>query len=148
MTTEEAFQAALDAEPDNHTLREIFADWLEEQGDERADGYRALGVNGLTACDRYSHLENGKWVVDKWIPKSPAYLWKSKSRVFSRPWNDLPSDWFDLIDSGNRVVNAQIEHRIWPGGRRDGENAAALAFAKLPESRRAELLRQPSAVET
>jgi uncharacterized protein (TIGR02996 family) len=43
MTDESAFQAALDADPSNHDLRLVFADWLEEQGDWRAIGYRWMG---------------------------------------------------------------------------------------------------------
>jgi len=45
VTTESAFQAALDAEPDNHALRGAFSDWLEERGDWRAAGYRWMSGN-------------------------------------------------------------------------------------------------------
>jgi uncharacterized protein (TIGR02996 family) len=44
MTTEDDFQRALDADTTDWQTRLVFADWLEEQGDPRADGYRALGV--------------------------------------------------------------------------------------------------------
>ena len=44
MTTEDDFQAALDADPENWQTRLVFADWLQERGDPRAEGYRALGV--------------------------------------------------------------------------------------------------------
>lgn len=47
MTTDEAaFQAALDRDPSDHTTRLVFADWLDEQGDPRAEGYRLLGAAG------------------------------------------------------------------------------------------------------
>ena len=43
MTTEDDFQAALDANPNDWQTRLVFADWLDERGDVRASGYRALG---------------------------------------------------------------------------------------------------------
>ena len=44
MTTEEDFQKALDANPDDWQTRLVFADWLQDRDDPRADGYRALAV--------------------------------------------------------------------------------------------------------
>lgn len=44
MTTEDDFQNAIDASPDDWNARLVFADWLQEQGDPRAEGYRALGA--------------------------------------------------------------------------------------------------------
>src|SRR5215510_9578888 len=44
MTTEDDFQAALDKNPEDWQTRLVFADWLEERGDVRAEGYRALGL--------------------------------------------------------------------------------------------------------
>ena len=37
MTTEDDFQQALDANPDDHHTRLVFADWLQERGDPRAE---------------------------------------------------------------------------------------------------------------
>lgn len=48
MTTEDDFQAAIDAEPANGLLRQVFADWLDDRGDDRAAGYRALGALGMS----------------------------------------------------------------------------------------------------
>lgn len=45
MTTEDDFQAA--THPDDWQTRLVFADWLEECGDPRAVGYRALGFRRL-----------------------------------------------------------------------------------------------------
>lgn len=47
MGDQEAFQAHLDAHPDDHFARMTFADWLDDRGDPRAAGYRALGQLGL-----------------------------------------------------------------------------------------------------
>ena len=45
MTSEDDFQAALDTSPDDWQTRLVFADWLQERGDPRAEGYRALAVH-------------------------------------------------------------------------------------------------------
>src|SRR5207248_6755608 len=51
MVSEDAFQAALDDDPSNSCLRLVFADWLEEQGDWRAEGFRWLGSLGKYPYD-------------------------------------------------------------------------------------------------
>ena len=51
MIDEAVFQAALADDPTSSGTRLVFADWLEEQGDPRAAGYRWMG-------------ENGKWPYD------------------------------------------------------------------------------------
>jgi uncharacterized protein (TIGR02996 family) len=51
VTTEDDFQAALDAHPKDWQTRLVFADWLDERGDPRAEGYRALGT--LSLCPDY-----------------------------------------------------------------------------------------------
>ena len=43
VTTGDDFQRRLDEHPDDFQTRPVFADWLEERGDPRAEGYRALG---------------------------------------------------------------------------------------------------------
>src|SRR5436309_14536241 len=40
MTTEDAFLLALRESPDNGDLRLVFADWLDDQGDPRAEFFR------------------------------------------------------------------------------------------------------------
>lgn len=103
MTTEEDFQAALDANPDDWQTRGVFADWLQERDDVRAEGYRALGVCRVVPV----HTR-----VDGWYLTGLDYP--------NRGWL---SQGYDSSRS-----------------RRAAEDAAALAFAKLPELRRYELL--------
>jgi uncharacterized protein (TIGR02996 family) len=43
VTTEDDFQAALDADPADWQTRLVFADWLDERNDPRAAGFRELG---------------------------------------------------------------------------------------------------------
>src|SRR4051812_46727360 len=42
VTTEEDFHALLEAHPDDHSTRLILADFLDDRGDPRGPGYRAL----------------------------------------------------------------------------------------------------------
>lgn len=113
--TEDDFQRHLDANPADGWARQLFADWLDDREEyERAAGYRALGVLGrcpLRAAD-------GRWV---WLiayqgceggPYDPA----SKPQV----WDDA-CPW---------------QH----GTRRAADDAAALAFARLPADVRAAIL--------
>lgn len=128
MTTEDDFQAALDAKPRDATTRLVFADWLDERGDPRAEGYRALGV-------RIRSLRTG----DPTLLGNPD-RWR---------WNFLPADWAALMDPPATAFRkeedrpdaiATITVAEWLTTRRAADDAAALAFALLPADRRAELL--------
>jgi uncharacterized protein (TIGR02996 family) len=132
VTTEDDFNAALDAHPDDHHTRMVFADWLQERGDERAEGYRALGVGR-----RYP--VSVRMAVPPWHGK--------RAWVFGGADNDPPEhqrhcllsvDWLKFIERGKGCD----EHWQWRRRlkRREAEDAAALAFAKLPAERRTELL--------
>lgn len=117
MTTEDDFQNALDAQPDDWQTRLVFADWLQERGDPRAEGYRALGVNRCFPL--YTSAEQYRWI--------PGHM----RGTVGDCW--LPWDWTEQIPDSN--------HR---DSRREAEDAAALAFAQLPPERRAELLAAPA----
>ena len=43
MESEALFRAGLDANPGDHSLRLVYADWLEDRGDWRAAGYSWMG---------------------------------------------------------------------------------------------------------
>lgn len=70
MTTEDDFQRTLDANPNDWQTRLVFADWLEEHGDPRAEGYRAIAAHadvrffpqskfgGWRVCGAYRWSEN------------------------------------------------------------------------------------------
>jgi uncharacterized protein (TIGR02996 family) len=66
MTDEDAFQLALDADPSNHATRLVFADWLEEQGDWRAEGYRWMGANEKWPCPPERSKSNGWYSENRW----------------------------------------------------------------------------------
>jgi uncharacterized protein (TIGR02996 family) len=64
--TEEDFQRALDCELENSALRGAFADWLEEQGDWRAAGYRWMSMNRKWPYD---------WVRYRGLPQFITFDW-------------------------------------------------------------------------
>lgn len=172
MTTEDDFQAALDANPDDWQTRLVFADWLEEHAGEvvctkcdpdhrghiytgmdgmkwipcgcakglvsdgrreRADGYRALAF-------RQKHPKGHCGYV--------FFGWKSeRGEIHGFPELTLPDDWY-------RQLDGYYSQRGWwqptptevGNDRREAEDAAALAFAKLPADRQRELLRPDAAL--
>jgi uncharacterized protein (TIGR02996 family) len=137
MSDEEAWQAALDADPGNSLLRQVFADWLDDRGDPRASGYRVLGALGLWP-------ERGLWHPDRW----------GRGRT---PPGHLPSDWYDRL-KGGKPKRRRLGRDAWPaqrasraweewrdtqrdfGNRRDADDAAALAWLDLDDAERRDIL--------
>lgn len=125
MTTEEDFQKALDKDPTDWQTRLVFSDWLEERGDVRASGYRALGL----------------------LRKVPAatmngcfWFWKT---YFGYPSHILTGPWWDAfyrrIPDGPAVPGKPFTYL-----RRTIEDTAALAFMDLTAPEQEELLTTPS----
>lgn len=125
MTTEDDFQSALDADPSDWQTRLVFADWLQERDDPRAEGYRFLGIH--RRCPEVSAYGNEHgW--NRWTQTPNEHdLWKKEGSPFC-----LPLDLYRAAGGSDT--------RPWHETRREAEDAAALAFAKLPAARRAELL--------
>jgi uncharacterized protein (TIGR02996 family) len=120
MSDEDAFHAAIDAAPEDAAPRLVFADWLEERGDERAEGYRAMGRLGRVA----EELMCGYWY---WTHSGDTWDYH---RI--RTPSSLHTSWWDKVyDIGNR--------NGWTS-RREADDAAALAFSRLPPDSRADLL--------
>lgn len=121
MTSEDDFQAMLDADPSDWSTRLIFADWLDDRGDPRAEACRALGVLRLAPF----RTDRARWV---WWN---AGLYAREQRGCSH----LPRDWYGMIGK------AKSHPRFCRWSKRlIAEKNAILAFAKLPAERRAELL--------
>lgn len=115
MTTEDDFQAALDACPDDWQTRIVLADWLEDRSDPRAEGFRALGM--LRKVPLIGRDRRATWLREMGADigfVGPSYL---------------PLDWHELGGAW-----------IWYDSRREAEDAAARTFVCLPPERRAELL--------
>jgi uncharacterized protein (TIGR02996 family) len=135
VTTEDDFQNAIDREPEDWHTRLVFADWLDDRNDPRASGYRAIATQ--RRCPRQGQ-NKGK----------NAWWWHSFPRADHRDCHNIISpDWFALLPPGEGSA------QFWPvftdqgdvRTRRECEDALALAFAKLPMPRRAELLTSPPA---
>lgn len=139
MTTEDDFQNALDAEPDDWQTRLVFADWLEEQGDPRAEAYR-------------HYLTRPDIKVFRDPDSESAWTWFN-GRYFSRgSYADrvdnsfIPDDLFALLEDGIQTrrnePNDDYGGQAWRDypNRRAAEDALARAFAMLPAPRRAELI--------
>ncbi len=129
MTTEDDFQRQLDEHPDDWQTRLVFADWLQERGDRRAEGYRALAVLRRVACARvYSDR--------------PGWAYWTASSI--NPEAVLPTDWWtkgrDEVARRTRGTSTENPVPFHRYSRSEAEDCAALAFAKLRAARRAELL--------
>jgi uncharacterized protein (TIGR02996 family) len=129
MTTEEDFQRVLDRNPEDWQTRLVFADWLQEQDDARAEGYRALAVLRRIACERV-------------FAEGPVWAYWTVSGF--NPEAVLPSDWWG---KGRDEVALRAGGGSTPPpvpfcrpSRREAEDCAAIAFTRLPARRRAELL--------
>jgi uncharacterized protein (TIGR02996 family) len=120
VTTEDDFNRQLDANPEDHHTRLVFADWLEERDDPRAEGSRALGLLGKRSTEE--------------TPR--GWLWhQAMPRRVPAPC-DLPTDWFyALVNTGG----VGLYPTPCPT-RREAEDAAARAFATLPPVLESELL--------
>jgi uncharacterized protein (TIGR02996 family) len=135
LTTEDDFQRAIDADPGDWHTRLVFADWLDERGDARGPGYRAIALQQRRPL---SGMHFGLKREGFWWHVAP----RSGVPVSD---NDIPRDWFSLLPPGDG------DQAFWPrhtprGGlrtRRQVEDALARAFAKLPPERQAELLSPP-----
>jgi uncharacterized protein (TIGR02996 family) len=140
MTTEDDFQAAIDARPEDWQARLNLADWLAARNDPRAPGYRALAVQERRPLQGQK-LHNGRMVETWW--------WSCPSKEGNLPamYNQLPRDWFNLLpaEEGNKPFWPLHTEASGLKSRRECEDAAALAFAGLPEARRTELLTTPGA---
>ncbi|QEL17156.1 TIGR02996 domain-containing protein [Limnoglobus roseus] len=128
---ERGFQKRLDARPDDHVARLVFADWLEERDDERAEGYRVLGL------------------LRKWPEKSVSVGGEKRHYFHATPrpedWqahDDLPRAWLEeiwvycggspsMVESGGGRPD-EVSRRL----RREVEDFAAIAFGTLPSRER------------
>ena len=121
MTTEDDFQAKLDADPTDWQTRLVFSDWLQEIGDPRADGYRALGL--LRRSPRH-YPSYRHWTY--WLKGSG---WAG---------SELCATWWAALAG---AIWKTAKDRSYET-RRGADDAAALAFSELKPSFRRRLLKQ------
>ncbi len=126
MTTEDDFNAMLDADPTDWQTRLVFAGWLEEDGDERAEGYQVLAMMRL-----YPHPKG----------EGSKCPWFTNIQVDHLAQHYIPGDWFDLTEMPGKGILHLPDHDLRDDAtRREVEDSATRGFARLPASRRAELL--------
>jgi uncharacterized protein (TIGR02996 family) len=82
MDDEAPFHAALDENPADIAMRLVFADWLEERGDWRAEGYRWMGQHHKWPTDQRADdgLPWGWWSV-----ADPSSIHAELPQVLHRP---------------------------------------------------------------
>ena len=133
MTTEDDFQQQLDANPEYHQTRLVFADWLQERGDPRAEGSRVMGKRRFAT----KSAQDCRWYdAEKYVEEAFG--------------DNLPHAWYVALVARLGTPRQQsalgccVSNGYWLlfSTRRAAEDAAALAFLKLTEERRARLLAQ------
>lgn len=142
MASEGDFLTILEDNNRDWQTRLIFADWLDEHDDPRAEGYRALGFLRLWPYKSILHKYilhtwtrsdnphiHGRWSDGRELPPwSRAKNWKAYRHA------GLPVDWYLKLPRRQEWWTEGFETRT------EASNAAALAFVELPEDRRWELL--------
>jgi len=128
MTDLDALHAALDAEPWSATLRLVIADELDALGDPLREGYRALGLLGLSPYKNRHFLGQRPW---QWGPEGVVV---KKFSVWAAAI--LPAEWCAAIDCPRREGTGLATYPT----RREADDAAALAFARLPAATQAAIL--------
>lgn len=119
MTEEDALQAAIDADPRDKLPRLVFADWLDERADPRAEGYRVLAT-----FDRWPWIGVNRFFWSNYTATerdqsmTPAF-WRAN---FSMDRSALPEAWRAKA-GGHQEYNT----------RRAAMDAVALAWANLSD---------------
>jgi uncharacterized protein (TIGR02996 family) len=143
MTGEDDFQAMLDANPDDHDTRKIFGDFLEERGDPRGPGYRALGALRLCPGHERNDAPWGEAYPENDDEHGGCWSWWHLAKPDDLGAANIPwFDWYDLISDRHHYEYGD-EPRcgskdFWT--RRQAEDDIARAFSKLPAERQRELL--------
>jgi len=138
VTTEEDFRRAINKNRNDWQSRLVFADWLEEQGDPRAMGYRALA-----ALRRVPVRPNtpSSFIHPGYCTRAAAKDVYGEAALEEAAHAVLPWDWFRALKKELGDTDP-LGDRRWAVGRtvRGIEDAAARAFLRLGPKRRAELL--------
>jgi len=144
MTTEDDFQRQLDENAANCQLRLIFADWLQDHDDPRADGYRAMGKlelypvairMGIPHQDQVPwtrYPKDGEWDGDwRWLIGSDgndglARTWFNEHA----PGALIPYPWFERVP---KHPTGHYDSAWWrfSRDRHEMENRIAMAFIQL-----------------
>lgn len=136
MTTEDDFQAALDRDPKDWQTRLVFADWLDDRGDARGQGYRALGHLRLCPWTNENH-------VDALGPAPRQWGWVELDA--GKPYGShLPFSWIARLADAKAVPLASgvgTRYASQYPTRRQADDDAATAFARLSPHQKARYLK-------
>jgi uncharacterized protein (TIGR02996 family) len=139
MTSEEDFLRKLDENPDDWQTMLVLADWLQDRDDPSHEGWRAIVRLGLRPWWFSWSMCWGFWSEEN----------QGRKKDIGEKKHFFPHDWFLLVEK-NRIIGVHtdtIEFEVHTPSGRDVKShvgdiykALAVAFAKLPEARRDELL--------
>src|SRR5579862_8640416 len=92
----------LDAHPDDYQTRLVFADWLEEHGDPRAPGYRALGALGIAPENWTLPLDRAQYPIARWCYHN------GQANTDGKPLTGgiLPVDWLFILTKSDTATLA------------------------------------------
>lgn len=141
MTTEDDFHAMLIAHPDDHVTRLILADFLDDRGDPRGLGYRALAVLRRVPVRRGTP---GHFLHPGYCTSAAAEDVYGAKALVEASFAILADDWLALtkkrLGSADPLKDVPWACADTP---RAAEDAAALAFADLPTDRQRAVLAVP-----
>jgi len=116
VTDLESFITAINESPADFELRAVFADWLEERGDETAAGWRWLNAEGRTPVNistkwgwrrPYSRFPTDKEFILDDLPESDMAL--THWRFYHTPYAALSAAAQAVIESGILNEAASID---------------------------------------
>lgn len=141
MTTEDEFHALLTTHPDDHSTRLILADWLDDRGDPRGPGYRALAMHRRVPVRSGTPV---KFTYPGYCTFEAADLVLGDEALVDAGFAALPDDWLALTKKSLGRTDP-LKDTMWACAEtpRAAEDAAARAFAELPAARQSELLAAP-----
>jgi uncharacterized protein (TIGR02996 family) len=146
VTTEEDFGRAINADPEDWQALLVFSDWLRERNDPRADGYAALArfqkrPRAETHSNSMREDWRGDWFI--WGKATTARRAGASGPAKESEPDVLPPDWYDEAKEFNQLPEWQKHAWSYFRTRSGALDAAARAFARLPDNRRTELLTAP-----
>lgn len=132
MNKEYAFLQAIVENPDDDLLRLIFADWLDEQGDPRADAFRAHPEVGRFLADlvrvRLAKLPSLLQLIDNHAASGQEALLRGLAQVL-KPLRDRADLHPDLPRKVLRVLDHLSEYGFGLGGYPLTDSLACGVFA-------------------
>lgn len=124
MNQEKPFRDAINNNPSDTTLQLVFADWLEEQGDPRAEGWRVLTEAGRRPHNyKPDSVNEWDWYSKYGSPDNPRTITLPVSM-----WENMSTATSDLPHGYKSFFLAM--------------NAAAITFSELPIDQKLEVYRE------